>query len=1040
MKNLLVLLVSTIVILSGCTNKNNQPEWKKKYNDPSVVRKMFTNPPKFYAPHAFWFWDDTLNTQHISNMAEEMCRQGMNPGYAHGRGEEMQSYPLLPKDEWLSDKWFDAFSRSLKIAENHEMTLGYCDDYWWPSGQAAGRVLQQHPELEAKYLDWKRYEITGSSDVQYDSVDFAVAAKLNNKVIDQSSLTIIGEEKQIKWTAPAGNWVVYTYTIKHHAGFDGGKVNYLHPDLMKVFIPMVHEKYALHYGDKLGYSIPGSFVDNEGDFGWQMAWSDYLAEYYKEVKNRDIRLWLPLLTEKDQDGIYAKARCDWYEVVSDLYISCYFRPVINWLSEHNMYYISNLWEESLQWQTQAMGDFMRVTRLATMPGNDCLEMKSQDVHDFKEVQSVVEFEDRPFMSEIMGVAGWGQTPAMMKNTINSVTSYGVTHVVPHGINVNRKLETIPYPADWFTENPYWDYFHLWTDFTRRAAFVNRQGNLLTDVLLINPLESAFALSENHFADEHTKIWDPIVDEINNVYSNAMRKLTRNNIDYLIADKYYIDRGVISAQGENCKISINDHDFSAIIIPPMVIISRQVATKIVEFAEKGGIVIILGRLPEGSPDVGAYDELIATQMEKLISLPSVINASDSKDCLQFMVDNLEKRMVPHLVLKNKDLPLCTASRKIGNNLFYWIANNNDEKVVAQIILKDGKGLSEKWNCETGDIQPVFYQTTEKGASVSLDIDAYEGFWLVFNPDENAINEQKFEPEVNEITIDGKWLVDLVENDTILASSAKGLFTNDKVIDEDKIRKDYQMDSAWKYIPFVYNKKEYYPSPPPETSYRESRVNARYNNGSKTENSVVYWRMTVPTGAVKMIFEDRFCNVPVWIDGVKTELKGNELNLNSNTSQIAWAWQQYTDKYRLNEPLRFICTSKKEQSTGSWYDYGFLQYTGFVDYEKKVEINDISGVIKLDLGKVKYMAEVWINGKHAGKSLWGPYVFDISEYVKEGENTLKIRIGNLMANRLWVTSDQGLLRMWSWRGEPDFENLGAGLYGPVKLLLTKSHINK
>ncbi len=154
---------------------------------------MFANPPLFYAPHAFWFWDDTLKPEHISNMAEEMCRQGMNPGYAHGRGEEKELYPVLPKEKWLSDKWFDAFSRSLKNAESNGMTLGYCDEYWWPSGQAAGRVLQQHPELEAKYLDWKRYEVTGSSNVQYDSADFAVAAKLDKKLIDQSSLTIIGE-------------------------------------------------------------------------------------------------------------------------------------------------------------------------------------------------------------------------------------------------------------------------------------------------------------------------------------------------------------------------------------------------------------------------------------------------------------------------------------------------------------------------------------------------------------------------------------------------------------------------------------------------------------------------------------------------------------------------------------------------------------------------------------------------------------------------------------------------------------------------------
>ena len=118
--------------------------------------------------------------------------------------------------------------------------------------------------------------------------------------------------------------------------------------------------------------------------------------------------------------------------------------------KRNMYYISNLWEESLQLQTIAVGDLMKTTRYVTMPGNDRLEMKSQDVHDFKEIQSVAEFEDRPFMSEIMGVAGWIQSPEMMKMTINSVTHSGV-HVVPHGIYKNRQLNST-FPSDWFTEN------------------------------------------------------------------------------------------------------------------------------------------------------------------------------------------------------------------------------------------------------------------------------------------------------------------------------------------------------------------------------------------------------------------------------------------------------------------------------------------------------------------------------------------------------------------------------------------------------------
>ncbi len=171
-----------------------------------------------------------------------------------------------------------------------------------------------------------------------------------------------------------------------------------------------------------------------------MAWSEYLAERYWEMKGSDIRKFLPLLTEKDSEGLWVKARYDWFNVISDIYSSQYLGRLSDWLSDHDMYYISNLWEESLLLQTQSVGDFMRAQREVTMPGNDCLLMYSQNVHDFKETQSVCEFEDRPFMSELMGVAGWQQTPTQMKMTLNAVTAWGVTHNVLCGIYLNRKLE------------------------------------------------------------------------------------------------------------------------------------------------------------------------------------------------------------------------------------------------------------------------------------------------------------------------------------------------------------------------------------------------------------------------------------------------------------------------------------------------------------------------------------------------------------------------------------------------------------------------
>ncbi|MGN6295676.1 MAG: glycosyl hydrolase, partial [Ginsengibacter sp.] len=442
MKFSILSLILATLIMFGCLNKSyGQPEWQKKYNDPKEVRTMFANPPMFYAPHAFWFWDDTLRNEHFAaSMIDEMARQGLNPGYAHPRGRwvnQTHSYPGLPIDQYLKKPWFNSFGNAVQKAKEHGLSLGYVDEYNWPSGQAAGRLLKQHPELEAKYLEWKRYEVKGNLTVHYDSLDFAVAGKVVDNSIEASSLQIIAESSSLNWKAPKGNWVVYTYRKSLLPEIRRTRVNYLDPRLMDAFIPMVHELYAKNLGNEMGKTIPGAFIDNEGDYGYQMAWSEYFAKRYKEIKKRDIRLWLPLLTEKDKGGLFAKARYDWFDVVSDVYNECYFEPLVNWLKKRNMYYISNLWEEALFIQTRCVGDFMRIQRTATMPGNDCLHMVSQDVHDFKETQSVCEFEDKPFMSEIMGAAGWEQTPQMMKMTINSITSFGVTHVVPHGINLNR---------------------------------------------------------------------------------------------------------------------------------------------------------------------------------------------------------------------------------------------------------------------------------------------------------------------------------------------------------------------------------------------------------------------------------------------------------------------------------------------------------------------------------------------------------------------------------------------------------------------------
>lgn len=1036
MRSKFSLLTIVVLLLLTCINAIAQPDWKKKYSDPRTLRKMFNEPPMFYAPHAFWFWDDTLRNNDLQvSMVKEMAKQRLNPGYAHPRSSMDRSntkYPSLPYDQYLENIWFDSFGKAAKKAKEKGLTLGYCDDYDWPSGQAAGRVLKEHPELEAKYLDWKRYEVKGKTSVSYNSIDFAVAAKLSGDKIDASSLRIIGEGNNISWTAPEGNWIVYAYVKKGHPGIDGGKVNYLDPKVMETFIPIVHEQYARHFANDMGKTIPGVFVDNEGDYGWQMAWSEYLADTYKTKKKRDIRLWLPLLTEKDKDGLYAKARCDWFELITDVYDKSYFKPINNWLDQRGMYYISNLWEESLQLQAGAVGDFMQITRTASMPGTDCLVMKSQDVHDFKETQTVAELEDRPFMSEIMGVAGWEQTPEMMKMTINSITSYGVNHVVPHGIYLNRKTETYPFPADWYTENPYWPYLHYWTDFSRRASFVNRQSKLVADVLLINPMESIWADAAGLFTQngqiakgEDPANWSKASLNIDEVYAEAMRHMNRNNIDFLIADKFYLTKSSFRANGKSVNLSVNDHDFSALVLPPAIVISRETSNKILEFARRGGTVILLGQLPEGSPETGATDAVIIEQMKLLKKLSNVIDLSAAPDRMARMVLALNSKTEPQIRLKNSGR-LYTAHRKFADSHFYWFANNTDTARVFTAWLRDGKGAAEIWNCETGAISAIHSDTDNGYQKVELSLQPYEGYWLVFDPQkkmQTGFTGKK--TNIEAITLKNKWQISYPGKDTIYRTSAKAFFSDDQTLQEIKLSPGFN-DSAWARSSFIAGSLQ-----------KTSKVNGRTEKQAikKLSGNYVYWRMIIPKGAKAVIFPEEIAKTAIWIDGKKLTLKNKQAGLPKDAKLLAFT--STTDVQLPVSPLKFLIGAPVSVPLNNWFQYGLDEYTGYVDYQTTIKAIKRGQKTTIDLGRVKYMAEVFVNDVSIGARLWPPYTFDISRALKTGENKIRIRVGNLMVNQMSMQNDLHKLRTWSWGFSPDpnLDQYNAGLNAPVKLLITK-----
>jgi hypothetical protein len=85
-----------------------------------------------------------------------------------------------------------------------------------------------------------------------------------------------------------------------------------------------------------------------------------------------------------------------------------------------------------------------------------------------------------------------------------------------------------------------------------------------------------------------------------------------------------------------------------------------------------------------------------------------------------------------------------------------------------------------------------------------------------------------------------------------------------------------------------------------------------------------------------------------------------------------------------------------------DFGIRHFSGTASYQTNLSIGPealkSSQRILIDLGEVREMAELIVNGHPAGYLWKPPYRSDITSLLNPGENELEVRITNVWANRL------------------------------------------
>ena len=122
-----------------------------------------------------------------------------------------------------------------------------------------------------------------------------------------------------------------------------------------------------------------------------------------------------------------------------------------------------------------------------------------------------------------------------------------------------------------------------------------------------------------------------------------------------------------------------------------------------------------------------------------------------------------------------------------------------------------------------------------------------------------------------------------------------------------------------------------------------------------------------------------------------------------------------------------------------DPGIRYFSGTASYKKRIEAPETwfteGGEIWINLGEVKNLAEVIVNGESMGIVWKKPFKVNITKALKQGTNNLEIQVTNLWVNRLIGDQQPDAKEKITFVSNPfyraDSPLLPSGLLGPIQL---------
>ena len=589
-------------------------------------------------PWTRWWWPGSIVTPADLTAALEKYHDaglgGMEIAVIYGvKGQEDKFI------NYLSPKWMDMFTHTLKEAERLNMGIELANASGWPFGgpwvdraDACKNINYKNYSLKtgeslAEKIEFiqqplvrpvgEKPDITklidpiGKNDnlqlYALDQIRFEKPLPLKTLMAYSDSGQIadltgnVTPEGKLDWIAPPGNWTLYAL----FEGWHGKMAERAGPggegDVIDHFSGRAIDNYLKHFDtifkDYDIKSLRGYFNDSYevDDASGQANWTNDLFYEFNLRRGYDLRYYLPALFQKDDPDKNSRVLSDYRQTISDLILEKFTYLWTDWAHK-----------QGKTTRNQAHGSPGNILDLYA--ATDIPETEGNEITRFKFASSAANVTGKKYAS--CEAATWLNEHFIsslsdVKKAVDQFFLAGINHVFYHGTCFSPQNEPWPgflfYAAVEFTPaNPFWSDFRGLNNYVARVQSFLQQGMADNDILLYFPV-----------FDRYSDYGKGMLEHFDGISPAFNGTPFRSAADMMIARGYGFDyisdlqiKNSVSREG---LLQTEGNIYSTLIVPGCKFIPVETFTQILRLANNGAKIIFYGNLPENISGLADKDE-------------------------------------------------------------------------------------------------------------------------------------------------------------------------------------------------------------------------------------------------------------------------------------------------------------------------------------------------------------------------------------------------------------------------------------------------